>query len=400
LKLNLFNPAPCGFPKPRVPLLPDRPELLPLGKWCSGSSPRNAPSLFRHFTRGRYALGEAYRLAGVGHDGALLAPAYHCVTMLDPAVALGADVQLYPLQPDLSPDLEKLDALLAIAKKPAKALLATHFFGFAQDFTCLKQWCDQHNIALIEDCSHVLFTENFQASGTGIFGKFVAASPYKFFACENGGLLHSSGEHLLDNVATKPAGLTQELRGIKRTIEKYRAAGSMTSEIALIDQQLETLSTSPLVTADEQIAPYSRPSSMYSPAEAKTAALRSSRFIASHASIGEIISRRQCNYLRWAKATARLPNCRPLYPDLPENCAPYMFPLHIDQPTPHFYWLKHLGLPVWRWDEMAVSNCPVAQDYRLHLLHLPCHQSLTTDQMDWMISALQKTLRHPAQGTQ
>jgi dTDP-4-amino-4,6-dideoxygalactose transaminase len=77
-----------------------------------------------------------------------------------------------------------------------------------------------------------------------------------------------------------------------------------------------------------------------------------------------------------------------------------MFPLHIDQPTPHFYWLKHLGLPVWRWDEMAVSNCPVAQDYRLHLLHLPCHQSLTTDQMDWMISALQKTLRHPAQGTQ
>jgi dTDP-4-amino-4,6-dideoxygalactose transaminase len=49
---------------------------------------------------------------------------------------------------------------------------------------------------------------------------------------------------------------------------------------------------------------------------------------------------------------------------------------------------------------MAVSNCPVAQDYRLHLLHLPCHQSLTTDQIDWMITAVQKTLRHPVQGTQ
>lgn len=400
MKLNLFNPAPCGFPKPQAPLLPDKAELLPLGKWCSGSPPPNAPNHFRHFTRGRYALGEAYRLSGVGLDGALLAPAYHCVTMLDPALALGADVQLYPLHPDLSPDLEKLDALLATTKSPVKALLATHFFGFAQDFTYLKQWCDQHHIILIEDCSHVLFTENFQSPGTGIFGKFVAASPYKFFACENGGLLHSSAEHLLDSATTKPAGLMQELRGIKRTIEKYRSTGSMAAEIALLDQELEALSTNPLLTADEQIVPYSHPSSMYSAAEAKTAALRSSRFITRHAAIEENIERRRRNYQRWAKATATLPNCHPLIPDLPDNCAPYMFPLHIEQPTPHFYWLKHLGVPVWRWDEMAVSSCPVAQDYRLHLLHLPCHQSLATDQMDWMIAAVQKTLRRPAQGAQ
>ena len=400
MKLNLFNPAPCGFPKPRVPLLPDKPELLPLGKWCSGSSANKASSHFRHFTRGRYALGEAYRLSGVGHEGALLAPAYHCLTMLDPALALGADVQLYPLQPDLSPDLEKLDALLATTNKPAKALLATHFFGFAQDFSALKQWCDNRNIVLIEDCSHVLFTGNFQALGTGIFGKFVASSPYKFFACEDGGLLHASAEHLLNSVTTKSAGLMQELRGIKHTIEKHQSTASTASEIALLDRQLEALSTNPLVTADQQIAPYSHPSSMYSATAAKTAALRSSRFIVSHAAIDKNISRRQCNYQRWANAMAKQPNCRPLLPELPDNCAPYMFPLHIDQPTPHFYWLKHLGIPVWRWDEMAVSNCPVAQGYRLHLLHLPCHQSLSENQMDWMITAVQKTLRLPAQGVQ
>ena len=51
-------------------------------------------------------------MAGVGREGALLAPAYHCVTMLDPAMALNADIQLYPLHADLSPDLEKLDELL------------------------------------------------------------------------------------------------------------------------------------------------------------------------------------------------------------------------------------------------------------------------------------------------
>ncbi|MBK9029613.1 MAG: DegT/DnrJ/EryC1/StrS aminotransferase family protein [Propionivibrio sp.] len=85
--------------------------------------------------------------------------------------------------------MTKLDELLVAHGKPVKALLATHYFGLAKDFTELKLWCDTHRIAFIEDCSHTLFTETFQAPGTGIFGRFVAASPYKFFACADGGLL-------------------------------------------------------------------------------------------------------------------------------------------------------------------------------------------------------------------
>lgn len=358
------------------------------------------PGGFRHFTRGRYALGEAYRLSGVGHNGALLAPAYHCVTMLDPALALGADIQLYPLQADLSPDLEKLDALLSAYEKPVKALLATHFFGLAQNFTALKQWCDRQKIVLIEDCSHVLFTENYQAPGTGIFGRFVAASPYKFFACEDGGLLHAPAEHQLDRVKTEPAGLIKEFRGIKRTLEKCRPSDTMLSDIAAIDSQLEALGKSPIVPGTEQITAYAQPSSMYAAAEASTAALRSSRFIVSRSSTKENIRRRRNNYQRWSTAVTSIPNCHAPFPDLPESAVPYMFPLHIDRPNPHFYWLKHLGVPVWRWDEMAVSNCPLAQDYRLHLLHLPCHQSLSESQLDWMIAAVRKTLCVPLRGAQ
>lgn len=398
MKLARFNAEPCAFPKPRVSLLPVRPELRLSGQWSVGALKHKSPSHFRHFTRGRYALGEAYRLAGVGREGALLAPAYHCVTMLDPALALGADVQLYPLHADLSPDLDKLDEFLAAYGRPVKALLCTHFFGFAQNFSDLKRWCDKYRIILVEDCSHVLFTETFQADGTGIFGQFVAASPYKFFACENGGLLYSPETPLPVSVKTESAGLMQELRGIKRTLEKCRSTGPMAKGIAMIDARLKALSANPVRAAEEQITAYLQPSSLYSAAESKTAALCSSRFIVSHSSIAENIGRRQNNYRRWVQAVDALPNCRALFPELPENCAPYMFPLHIDHPAPHFYWLKHLGVPIWRWDEMAVSSCPVAQDYRLHLLHLPCHQTLGDDRMDWMIAAVQKTLRHPAPG--
>ena len=36
------------------------------------------------------------------------------------------------------------------------------------------------------------------------------------------------------------------------------------------------------------------------------------------------------------------------------------------------------------------TTCPIASDYRLHLLHLPCHQSLDDRELDWMIAAIQK----------
>jgi dTDP-4-amino-4,6-dideoxygalactose transaminase len=398
LRLARFNAEPCGFPKPRVSLLPVKPELQVSG--FANVFKRQSATQFRHFTRGRYALEEAYRLSGVGPTGALLAPAYHCVTMLDPALALGADVQLYPLHPDLSPDLNKLDEILAAYGGPVRALLGTHFFGFARNFSGLKSWCEKHRIVLIEDCSHVLFTENFQATGTGLYGRFVVSSPYKFFACEDGGLLYSPEASLPDSVKTRSASLVQEVRGIKRVLDRWRSACTLPSETGLIDDRFAALRMKPVITAEEQIAPYSQPSSLYTVTESRTAALRSSRFIVSHSSIAENIRQRQDNYRRWVEAAAALPNCRALFPDLPENCAPYMFPLHIDYPAPHFYWLKHLGVPIWRWDEMAISNCPVAQDYRLHLLHLPCHQTLSEAGMDWLTATVQKILRQPAQGVQ
>ena len=318
--------------------------------------------------------------------------------MLDPALNLGAHIELYPLNADLSPDLEKLDALLNNSAKPVKGLLATHFFGFAQDFGPLKQWCDKHRIILIEDCSHVLFTGNYQAIGTGTVGRYVSSSPYKFFACDDGGLLRLPASESPNSVSTTSAAWMKELRSIKRGFEKWRSLRSMAPEITLVEQKIQALSMTPLVLADEHLTSYSKPSSHFLPADANARSLLSSSLIVSLSSIEENIRCRRSNYERWVKAVADLPNCQPLYPNLPDHCAPYMFPLHINHPTPHFYWLKHLGVPIWRWDDMAVSNCPVAQNYRLHMLHLPCHQSLTEDQMDWMITAVQKTLCHPAQG--
>ena len=76
-----------------------------------------------------------------------------------------------------------------------------------------------------------------------------------------------------------------------------------------------------------------------------------------------------------------------------------MFALYIDHPQTHFFMLKRLGMPIWRWDDMAVSACDVSLEYRLHLLHLPCHQELSADQMVWMAAAVTSALTMVPAGT-
>jgi dTDP-4-amino-4,6-dideoxygalactose transaminase len=275
-------------------------------------------------------------------------------------------------------------------------LLATHFFGFVRDFSWLQAWCATHDIVLIEDCAHILFTERYRAAGAGGYGQFVAASPYKFFPGADGGWLVAAGV----DAATRPARWRDELRGLKQYLDAVRQPSVSAADIAALAGQLAALTRqAPVAGSDTQC---SRPghSPQYRAAQSGLSSLRSSRWLAGHTSLSALIDRRRANYRRWLRAVADLPHCRPLYAELPETVVPYMFPLLIEQPLPHFYWLKQLGVPVWRWDEMAASACPVAGDYRLRLLHLPCHQSLSDTEMDWLLAALTQVLRAPVAGGQ
>ncbi|MDI6750880.1 MAG: DegT/DnrJ/EryC1/StrS family aminotransferase [Rhodocyclaceae bacterium] len=379
----IFDPSPCGFPRPRLPLLPvglDGISLNTPAPWAPAAH-------FRHFSRGRYALREAYRLAGIGPGSTLFAPAYHCRTMLDPALALGAGVALYPLRPDLSPDLAALDALVDAAPTPVKALLATHFFGIARDFAALADWCAGRNVTLIEDASHAFFTQQHRPPAIGGFGAFVVSSPYKFLPSPDGGLLYAKDARHLQGLNPAAAGWGDELRGIVGFWQKTRSR--QRPDIATLDAELAALAAHPCRPAIDR-RELAGTSADYSSARAGFSSLRFSRFLYRHPDVEFIIQKRRDNYQRWSMATMNLPYCRPLYPELPEGCIPYMFPLIIDQAETHFYWLKRLGVPIWRWDSMAAATCPTATRYRFHLLHLPCHQSLDESEMDWMISTLTK----------
>lgn len=371
-----FDPAPCKFPRPAVALLPALrwPDLGPAAS--PAAQLMDMPGSV-HFMRGRYALGAAYRSAGVGPGKALLAPAYHCRTMIDPALALGAPVALYRLHADLSPDLDSVRALLA--QRPA-ALVLTHYFGFEQRAAAVAEieaLCRASGTTLVEDCAHAWQVAEKRVPLRAARGHAIVASPYKIFAGDDGGVLWADA----GTAVTQKRSLADELRGLRAMWARRRRS-------ALPAAALPPAGARGLDAAEAVVAP----SSMYQSPLALTQSLASSRWVVRRTRAAPMIARRRANYQQWAAALRGLPGGRPLFTDLPEACVPYMFPLLLTQADPLFFQLKQAALPIWRWDEMAVSDCTVAASYRLQLLHLPCHQDLDPAQMAWMTALVAKAL--------
>lgn len=333
------------------------------------------------YSLGRYALTAALRSLGVGPGKTVLIPAYHCRTMIDPVLRLGARVMLFPLRQDLTPDWAALDACMS-GCEGVTALLLPHFFGFPQPIAAVQAWCGRHQIAYVEDCSHALFGE-YDGKPMGSFGDCAIASPYKFFASENGGLVRGIAA---DTSLHRPVySMREELKAIWRSLEKfvlYRRKRLHTSGIEDAGFPCGT----DTIKEDAGI------SRQYDPTVEYVQALRWSRLTLRLSSIDRLSTARRGNYQAWLEAVKGLQGCRPLFEALPESVVPYMFPLWLDNPERVFFRMKRAGIPIFRWDELAVSRCEVSGRARLSLIHLPCHQGIGKREMCWMVEVLRCSL--------
>lgn len=381
---QVFNPQRFRFPSPQVPILPTR---LRLGGGYAGAGQYTAVTdsrRYQFFSWGRYALLEAFRLSNVGPCGCVLIPAYHCRTMLDPALSLRSDIQLYPVDTELNPDIRAIENLIVDSRVPVRALVATHYFGFPQHLDQLTALCDKFDIVLIEDCSHA-FIRSCRDMKMGTQGRYVVASPYKFCPTMDGGVLIGNGQDVPRKLSGR--GVVEEASSAIHLLQRARSAqftapGHAFPLAEIVEQEGDH------VWEDGRAI-----SSAYDPASTTLQGFRLSNWIVSRSDIDDIAAQRRKNYSKWLDGVASIGGCRALYPALPEGVVPYMFPLYLERPLPDFYYLKSLGVPIWRWDSMGVSECAAAMDYRLRLLHLPCHQDIGDPEMDWMLTMLNQVLK-------
>lgn len=374
----------ADYPEAMIPGLPP----ASCGGWLA-REPVAAGSAFRNggesFIQGRYALAEALRRAGAGAEKAVLLPAFHCRVMVETVLYLGAQPCFYPVSADLRPDFAALSRLVSEGEVPVAAMVLTHYFGFPNALDEAARFCAFHGIALIEDCAHAFYGRSGERL-LGSVGSYAIASAWKFLPVRDGGQLRdNTGGKAIQHTAQPWLAEVKALAAILQVWGRRVRHRSPLPDIDVVALGKQ----SRLIAARSRVRTPNPGLKEFVPERVLMAALRSSRWGTSHAAHGRVARRRRINYLQWLEGMRSLPGVEPLFPYLPDGVVPYAFPLLVDAAGMGFHLLKLAGIPVLRWEDMAVTDCAISLDYRIRLLQLPCHQELRAEEMAWMIRTVQ-----------
>jgi perosamine synthetase len=399
-------PAVCAvsdrpqFPAAIAPVSP----VLSFDSFFGNGAPRVSSILdagpARAVTSGRIAIALALRQMNVKAGDAVLVPSFHCASMIEPVTWSGATPVFYRINPDTSIDLDDIAAKL---DGTSKVLMVTNYFGFPQDLSTIRAFCDSHGLMMLEDCAHCFLGEH-KGLPVGSYGDYAIASSMKFFPIYEGGLLVSA-RHSLEPVVLRSAGKGFEAKAALNALEDsftYRRLGLVKAllwlPLATKDFLWGSIKKVKPAGAQSMVPGSSEGGFSFDPAWLDKRSSIFSRWmlkLVSRPRMGEL---RRKNYLKMAAALAGLPGCRPLFASLPEGVYPWVFPLLTDNPQPAFNTLKSRGVPIIRfgeylWPGVDATVCANSVDLSKRVMSFSCHQELRDHELDWMIDQIKDALR-------
>lgn len=327
----------------------------------------------RLLTSGRAALFAAMKALDVKPGERVLAPSYHCPTMIAALRAAGAVVQFYPLGPDGLPALDTLTPAPG-----TRALVVAQLFGLPRSLAVLRAWCDARGIALVEDCAHSFFGQAGERP-VGQWGDLATASVSKFFPVAEGGLLAATKP--LPPQTLRPGGAKPQLKAWVDLLERGSAQGRLAGLNLALRALFRLRNGSP------------RPYSTGTPPETSEAEMMAECDLARSEQApppltqrlyglprGRIVARRRAHFETLYRRTQSLAGARPLFGPLPSQAAPYVMPLWVDEPEAVYAALRAAGCAVFRWDRVWPGVPEFPDDHgalwRRHVLQLLCHQDL------------------------
>lgn len=341
------------------------------------------------------AIGLSLAHADIGPEHAVLLPAYHCPSMVIPVVWRGAKPVFYKVNGDTSVDLEDVESKLT---KTTRVLVVPHFFGFPQDATRIREFCDQHRLIYLEDCAHAFFGSHADRP-LGSFGDYAIASPWKFFPTFDGGIL-ISGRLNMDDVHLNSPGAYFHLKAALNALEysfEYDRLSTLKGLMALPLRAKAYLWRKMKDTQSGAISSHTFPVDsdfpLFDPDWVYKGMSLPTRLALAIAPLNWIAAARRLNYRRLDDALRGLRGCRALFSSLPNEVVPQVFPLLVDDPLRVFPRLKHAGVPIIRfgeflWPGVDDKTCAQSVDLSRRVFQFPCHQDLRPEELDWMIGAI------------
>ncbi len=387
------------IPWPAVPCYPTLSQLQSLHPRSRKPDGGSLASLFSiadplFVTAGRIALGRALQALSLEAGDKVLIPAYHCLSMVEPLQWFGLEPRFYKVQPDLTVDFADLEAKL---DRSCRALVAVHYFGFAQDGAKLRDFCDTTGLFMIEDCAHAFFG-SWKGQPLGSFGDFAIGSLTKFFPVSDGGCLVSARRAVPQTTLRRQGGraeLAALIEPLQRAhyYDRLPAMAPLTFFGAALGKAMALLTARGRPQTDNPAQQRSGTAGKTERRWLEVAICRRSLAIARTEARDDLVVRRRANYQKICAALAGVPGLALLKPALGPETVPYMVPLRIDNLRRLFARMEDGAIPMQRFGQFLFDGvdetvCPVSADLSHHGVQIPCHQDLRPAEIDWMIAAL------------
>lgn len=336
----------------------------------------------RYFPLARYALYSGLQAFGIQAGDEVLVPAYICSAAVEAICACGAVPVFFRVARDCSLDWQ--DAERRISAR-TRAVLAVHYFGFAQDLRPARDLANRRELFLIEDCAHILRGSS-GGNSLGSFGDFSIFSWRKFLPVFEGGeLIINSDLPLLQN---KIPGLSllSELKALKHLLDG-RGAGEGNYFSAALSRAAALFRPTRGASLDNDHQQHALSvsscggGSSFDPHLSQNSIARTSAWIFTHADLAAVAEKRRQNYQHLWEEFASIDGVCALFPVPSEQNCPLHFPaLFPGTAAPHRA-LRQLGIPASAWDGVrpaaVLGQCfPDADFLYNNLVFLPIHQSL------------------------
>lgn len=350
---------------------------------------------------GRAALYQALLQLRLPPGSIVLVPTYHCPTMIAPVLLANLDTAFYGLTSDGLPNLDAID--VATANK-AKAMVVAHYFGLAHSLARIRQWCNEHQVALIEDCAHCYFGFAGERP-VGSWGDYSTASLSKFFPVAEGGVLASSHKPIQALCLTPPS-FKAQLKGWLDVFEfatRHRRFAGINGALAIAFRLINSrprFGSKMEESAKSVAADMMKSCDMGRINQAPTSAALVLKTILPR---GRIIVRRRRNFAIYNRLLENISGAKPLYTQLPENAVPYVFPLWVDDADRVYHALRAQQLPIFRWDRIWPGTPRLVGDagslWSHHVLQLLCHQDLSETDVTSTALAIRQLLTNCQQSS-
>jgi dTDP-4-amino-4,6-dideoxygalactose transaminase len=189
---------------------------------------------------GSTALELALRAAGVGPGDEVLVPGLTFVASAAAVRHAGATPVLCDVVAPGAPLLDPEDAARRVTPR-TRAIVAVHLYGYAADVAALRELCDAHGLALIEDCAQAVGARLPCGAHVGTAGEAGCFSLFskKQLCVGEGGIVVSRDGRIAERVRAlrDPAG-APDASGVPLGLPEPHAAMAL-SRLARLDADLE-----------------------------------------------------------------------------------------------------------------------------------------------------------------